>query len=73
MKKRSASKKLTPTKSLSASTIVIGRSGGSKINAVEGVVLSPEMRKLFRSFDKDGLSPNERRARLAARYGKKSA
>ncbi|NJO56529.1 MAG: hypothetical protein HC834_09585 [Rhodospirillales bacterium] len=50
--------------------MIIGRGGGAKINAVEGVVLSREMKGLFRSFDEAGLSSAERRARLKEKYGK---
>lgn len=66
-------KKSRHTKKPSSGKVIIGRVGGAKINAVEGVVLTRDMQGVFRSFDKADLSPAERRARLKAKYGKSSA
>lgn len=39
------------------------------INRVEGLTMSPAMRRLFQDFEKSGLSHAERRAILKRRYG----
>jgi hypothetical protein len=49
---------------------VLGRRGFAKISAVEGIRLSPEMEARFREFDREGLSPSERRKALARTFGK---
>ena len=68
MKKKSLRSIRSPSKGM-----IVGRAAAAKISAVEGIVLSTEMRKLFRLFDEQGLSADERRRRLVERYGKKSA
>jgi hypothetical protein len=40
------------------------------INAVEGLHLTEEMRRDFREFDRRGLSAEERRRAIAAKYGR---
>lgn len=49
--------------------MTIGRAAAARIQAVEGIALSPEMTALFRSFDEQGLSPEERRRVILRRYG----
>ena len=56
----------------SSKGVVLGRAAAAKINAVEGVSLTPEMRQIFRSFDAQRLSADERRRRLIQRFGKKA-
>ena len=48
----------------------LGRQGFAKISAVEGVYLSPAMEDQFREFDRQGLSPAERRKAIARAFGK---
>ncbi len=48
---------------------IIGRDAFAKISAVEGVRLTPAMRKDFESFDAKSLSPSARRAALIEKYG----
>ena len=50
----------------------IGRRGFEKISAVEGISLSPEMRRDFSEFDRRKLSASERREEIRRKYGKKS-
>ena len=44
-----------------------------QISAVEGMVLSSSMRKTFEGFDRDGLSGDERRSHLLAKFQKRTA
>ncbi|HEY5236980.1 MAG TPA: hypothetical protein VIJ62_01255 [Rhizomicrobium sp.] len=48
----------------------LGRQGFAKISAVEGIKLSPEMADDFREFDRQELSPSERRKAIRHKYGK---
>jgi len=48
----------------------LGRKGFAKISAVEGVYLSAAMEDRFREFDRQGLSPAERRKAIARAFGK---
>jgi hypothetical protein len=47
---------------------VLGRDRFARISAVEGVVLTPEMRAALERFDRDGLSAAERRSAIQARF-----
>lgn len=51
----------------------LGAKRFAKISAVEGVVLSAQMKRDFREFDQAGLSDDAKRKRLLTKYGKKSA
>ena len=51
----------------------IGLADFEKISAVEGLHLSTEMKKLFREFDRENLSAEERRQLIVAKYGKPPA
>lgn len=51
----------------------LGRHGFAKISAVEGIKLSPEMADDFREFDRQELSPSERRKAIRHKYGKVTA
>jgi hypothetical protein len=57
---------------LRTGTYTIGRSGFAKISAVEGVKTSRQMEKDFQEFDRERLTPAERRKALARKYGHKS-
>ena len=48
--------------------LVLGRKAAAKLNAIEGVSLSRETRKMFPEFDHLGLSPEERRRRLVKKF-----
>jgi hypothetical protein len=48
----------------------LGRQGFAKISAVEGIKMSRAMDAEFREFDRKGLSPEQRRKAIAAKYGK---
>jgi hypothetical protein len=50
-----------------------GRDGFARISAIEKVSLTPEMKKDFREFDRRGLSAEQRRTRIARKYGRKPA
>jgi hypothetical protein len=41
-----------------------------KLNAVEGVVLTPAVKKVFKDFDREGVTPVQRRAQLRRKIGK---
>lgn len=46
------------------SSFTVGRAAMEKINAVEGIVLPGRIKEAFASFDRRGLSPEQRRAEL---------
>ena len=54
-------------------SLTLGRDGFAKISAVDGIQLTPEMKRDFREFDRKGLSPAERRRAIASKYGKNPA
>ncbi|WP_339833279.1 hypothetical protein [uncultured Parvibaculum sp.] len=62
----------TPTKSSKrpAKGFTLGRQGFAKISEIEGIKMSRAMAAEFREFDRKGLSPEERRKAIAAKYGK---
>jgi hypothetical protein len=47
----------------------LGEEGFDRISAVEGIFLSAEMRRAFRSLDRMRLSPEKRREWLISKYG----
>lgn len=47
---------------------VIGRDRFAKISAVEGIQLDDEMKRAFEEFDRQGLSPEERRKAIIRRF-----
>jgi hypothetical protein len=61
-------RKPTPTPPHRPAGFVLGRAGFARISAVEGIALTPEMRAVLDSFDREGLSAEERRARIVARF-----
>ena len=62
--KKSTSKKRTSTK------LVIGRERFARISAVEGIKLSPAMKKRLARFDRAGLTAAERRREIIKVYQK---
>jgi len=64
MKKRSVSNR----NRTAASGVVLGRERFAKISAVEGIELSPGMKKRAAEFDRRGLSGEERRHSIIRAY-----
>jgi len=56
-----------------SAAFAIGLADFAKITAVEGLHLSAEVKRMFREFDRQGLSAEERRRRIIAKYGKPPA
>jgi hypothetical protein len=48
--------------------MVLGREAFARISAVEGIRLTDDMRAEFERFDREGLSPAERRRAIIARF-----
>jgi len=48
----------------------IGRKSFAAISAIEGLHLTAEMERVFREFDRKGLSSTERRQAIIAKYCK---
>ena len=48
----------------------IGRAGFAKISAVEGIQLTEDMVRDLDAFEREQLSPAERRRAIGAKYGK---
>ena len=59
-------------KKASTSKFVLGRERFAKISAVEGIALTPAMKKRAKEFDERGLSPAERRKEVLKLYRKKA-
>jgi hypothetical protein len=53
-----------------AKGFTLGRQSFAKISEVEGIRMSRAMDADFREFDRKGLTPEERRKAIAAKYGK---
>lgn len=51
--------------------LVLGLSAFAKISAVEGVRLKDSSAKMFADFEKDGLSPEERRKAILAKHAQR--
>jgi hypothetical protein len=51
--------------------MMLGRDRFTKISSVEGVVLTPEMKKRLAEFDRKGLSAEERRTSIVRAYRKR--
>ena len=51
-------------------SFTLGRAAMERINAIEGVTLSPDVRRAFERFDRDGLSSDQRRERIRAGIAK---
>lgn len=50
----------------------IGRKSFAKISEVEGIKPSRQLEEDFQDFDRKGLSPRERRAIIARKYGREA-
>ncbi len=55
-------------KQMKQKAFVLGREAWRKICAVEGIILSEEAERMFEEFDRLGLSAEERRRRIIAKY-----
>jgi hypothetical protein len=66
MKKRSSSSDRTRR----ASGVALGRERFAKISAVEGIELTPLMKKRAAEFDRQGISADERRRAIVRAYRK---
>jgi hypothetical protein len=53
-----------------AKPFILGREAFAQISAVEGIKLTPEMKKRFAEFDKQGLTPAQRRRAIIKAYSK---
>jgi hypothetical protein len=53
-----------------AGTWTVGRRRFARISAVEGIALSPEARRQFERFDRDGYGSARRRAEIIWKYAK---
>ena len=53
-------------------TITLGLAAAAKINAVEGVVLSEESRRMFARFERENLTAEQRRKAIAEKHAKKA-
>jgi hypothetical protein len=53
----------------SVDTYSLGEASFDRISAVEGVFVSDEMKRMFRSLDRKRLSPEKRREWLVSKYG----
>ena len=65
--------KKTVQRNAISGSFTLGRDGYDKIGAVEGRVLTRDMKGEFRKFDKENLPSDQRRKRIAEKYGKKHA
>lgn len=54
-------------------SFTLGRSAMTKLNEVEGVALTVAGKRTFKEFDKKGLTPSQRRAKLRKDPGKLTA
>jgi hypothetical protein len=50
-------------------SVTLGRKTAAKISAVEGIPLDGDVRRELEDFDREGLSPMERRSRIGRDYG----
>ncbi len=57
--------------SLPSRGFVLGRERFARISAVEGIALTDEMRATLERFDREGLSADERRRAILARFSTK--
>ncbi len=52
-------------------SMTLGRDPMAKIAAVEGIYLSPELKRTLEDLDRAGASGDERRRSIARQFGKK--
>ena len=62
----------TVSEKRSSKGLILGRKAAAKLNAVEGVSLSREMREMFAEFDHLGLPAEERRRRLVKKFAQQA-
>lgn len=62
----------TSKKKATTAKFVLGQDRFAKISAVEGIKLTPEMKKRAKEFDRLGLSPAERRREILKVYRQKA-
>ena len=60
-----------PSTSTPSRGFVLGRERFARISAVEGITLTDEMRATLERFDREGLSADERRRAILARFSTK--
>ncbi len=60
------------TKRKTAKGLTLGRAAAAKLNAVEGISVSPETQRAFAEFDRLGLPADQRRHRLMKQFGMRS-
>ena len=61
-------KKMSQTQKEGGRSYIIGRDAFAKISAVEGIALTEELRKDFKSFEQKSLSHKDRRLAIAKKY-----
>lgn len=59
-------------KKQASAKFVLGRGAFAKISAVEGIALTPAMKKRAEEFDRRGLTPAQRRREILKLYRKKA-
>jgi hypothetical protein len=52
-----------------AQRLTIGLPGFEKVSAIEGLHLTPDMKKTFSALERQGASPAQRRAAIIRKYG----
>jgi hypothetical protein len=62
-------KSLTKTTAKATKGLILGRAVAEKLNAVEGIALTPEIHRAFAEFDRLGLTAEQRRRRLMKQFG----
>lgn len=67
MRKTTATRRDSPNRPRSAG-FVLGRKRFAQISAVESIALTDEMRATLDSFDREGLSAEERRRAILRRF-----
>lgn len=60
------------TKRKTAKGLTLGTAAAAKLNAVEGISVSPKIQRAFAEFDRLGLSADQRRRRLLKQFGARS-
>lgn len=53
-------------------TVTLGLAAAAKINAVEGVHLSEESRRMFARFERENMTPEQRRQAIVEKHAKKA-
>ena len=53
-------------------SMTLGRDPMARIAAVEGIHLSPELKRTLKELDRTGASGDERRRSIARQFGKKA-